>query len=146
MLAPVKNDVAFRLASRPTHFCQRTPALQRSTNYVASLREMRSSSRSNSVRSRGQMVVRAESRGGFTSGFVVGGLICGVLGFLYAPQISRALLDEQERMKLPFMADEPPQPRTKDDLVARVDELNAAVDELSASINTTVKDVTEQTA
>lgn len=76
---------------------------------------------------------------------MVGGLICGVLGFLYAPQISRALLDEHERMKLPFLTEEPPQPRTKDDLVTRVDELNAAVDELTASINT-AKDVTEQTA
>lgn len=90
------------------------------------------------------MVVSADGRGGFTAGFVVGGIVCGVLGFLYAPQISRALLDEQERLRLPFLNEEP-QPVTKDDLVSRVDELNAAVDELTANINS-AKDASQQTA
>ncbi|CAD7698828.1 unnamed protein product [Ostreobium quekettii] len=73
--------------------------------------------------------------GGFVTGFLVGGVVCGVLGFLYAPQISRTLLDEQQRLKLPkFLEDKPPVPVTKDELVLRVDELNAAVDQLAQNL------------
>ena len=65
----------------------------------------------------------------FSAGFVIGGVICGVLGFLYAPQvcrgdkicvdgsavvrsqISKALLDEQQRLRVPrFLRDRTPRP------------------------------------
>lgn len=44
--------------------------------------------------------------GGFLTGFVVGGAIFGALGFLFAPQISAALLSEDQRLKLPKFLDE----------------------------------------
>jgi len=40
------------------------------------------------------------------TGFVVGGVIFGALGFLFAPQISAALLSEDQRLKLPKFLDE----------------------------------------
>ncbi len=53
---------------------------------------------------------RAESRssgGGFLAGFLLGGTVFGVLGFLFAPQISAALLTDEQRLKLPrFLAEE----------------------------------------
>lgn len=52
---------------------------------------------------------RAERNGsgsGFVTGFVVGGAIFGALGFLFAPQISAALLSEDQRLKLPKFLDE----------------------------------------
>ncbi|CAD7695808.1 unnamed protein product [Ostreobium quekettii] len=85
---------------------------------------------------RAEVVARgSRGDGSFTAGFLVGGIVCGVLGFLYAPQISRTLLDEQQRLKLPkFLEDKPPVPVTKDELVLRVDELNAAVDQLAKDL------------
>lgn len=45
------------------------------------------------------------------TGFVVGGAIFGALGFLFAPQISAALLSEDQRLKLPkFLDDEEKSP------------------------------------
>lgn len=55
------------------------------------------------------MACRAERNGnggGFLTGFVVGGAIFGALGFLFAPQISAALLSEDQRLKLPKFLDE----------------------------------------
>jgi len=53
---------------------------------------------------------RAESRGGgggFLAGFLLGGTLFGALGFLFAPQISAALLTDEQRLKLPrFLAEE----------------------------------------
>ena len=40
------------------------------------------------------------------TGFVVGGAIFGALGFLFAPQISAALLSEDQRLKLPKFLEE----------------------------------------
>ena len=47
-----------------------------------------------------------DSSGGFVAGFVVGGAIFGALGFLFAPQISAALLNEEQRLRLPKFLDE----------------------------------------
>ena len=49
---------------------------------------------------------RNGSSGGFLTGFVVGGAIFGALGFLFAPQISAALLSEDQRLKLPKFLDD----------------------------------------
>ena len=40
------------------------------------------------------------------AGFIVGGAVFGALGFLFAPQISAALLSEDQRLKLPKFLDE----------------------------------------
>lgn len=40
------------------------------------------------------------------TGFVLGGVVFGALGFLFAPQISAALLSEDQRLKLPKFLDE----------------------------------------
>ncbi|KHN41805.1 hypothetical protein glysoja_003545 [Glycine soja] len=70
---------------------------------------------------------RPSSGSGFVGGFVLGGLIVGALGCLYAPQISRALAgaDSKDLMrKLPkFMYDE-----------EKALELNSAIDGVSAQL------------
>ena len=47
-----------------------------------------------------------DNGGGFMTGFVVGGAIFGALGFLFAPQISAALLNDEQRLRLPKFLDE----------------------------------------
>eukprot|EP00887_Chlorella_sp_A99_P002801 scaffold6.g2801.t1 len=74
------------------------------------------------------------SSGGFLSGFVVGGVIFGVLGFVFAPQISKALLGDDERLKLPrFMEEQDPEV-TKQNLADKIAQLNAAIDDVSAQL------------
>ncbi len=47
-----------------------------------------------------------DSGGGFLAGLVVGGAIFGALGYLFAPQISKALLSDDQRLKLPRFLEE----------------------------------------
>ena len=49
---------------------------------------------------------RERDGSGFVTGFVVGGAIFGALGFLFAPQISAALLNDEQRLRLPKFLDE----------------------------------------
>jgi len=49
---------------------------------------------------------RGEGRSGFSSGFILGGIVFGTLGFLFAPQISKAILGEDGKLKLPFAEQE----------------------------------------
>ena len=72
------------------------------------------------------------------SGFVVGGVVFGTLGFLFAPQISRALLGEEQRIRLPrFLEDEDMDPEvTKQNLAEKIAQLNAAIDDVSAQLKT----------
>ena len=53
-------------------------------------------------------VCRAErdNGGGCLTCFVVGGAIFGALGFLFAPEISAALLNDEQRLRLPKFLDE----------------------------------------
>jgi len=80
---------------------------------------------------------RAErGSGSFWSGVVVGGVVCGVLGFVFAPQISRALLGEDQRLRLPrFLEEEDMDPEvTKQNLADKIAQLNAAIDDVSAQL------------
>jgi len=80
---------------------------------------------------------RAErGSGNFVSGFVLGGVVCGVLGFVFAPQISRALLGEDQRIRLPrFMEEAELDPEvTKQNLAEKIAQLNAAIDDVSAQL------------
>lgn len=81
------------------------------------------------------LVVRAErSSGSFWSGFVVGGVVCGALGFIFAPQISKALLGEDDRLKLRW--DEATDGEvTKQNLADKIAQLNAAIDDVSSQLN-----------
>ncbi|MED6194884.1 hypothetical protein PIB30_032666 [Stylosanthes scabra] len=94
------------------------------------------------------LVVRASGDGGrqssgsiFVGGFVLGGLVVGALGCLYAPQISRALAtaDSTEIMKkLPkFMYDEEKAlEKTRKVLSQKIAQLNSAIDGVSAQLKT----------
>ncbi|KAI8475517.1 MAG: hypothetical protein J3K34DRAFT_464813 [Monoraphidium minutum] len=85
------------------------------------------------------VVARAErgSDSSFLSGFVMGGVVFGTLGFLFAPQISRALLGDDHRLRLPrFMEEEMPKDpeATKQDLIDKIAQLNASIDEVAATL------------
>ncbi|CAL8462341.1 g1874 [Coccomyxa elongata] len=105
---------------------------------IANVDRLHSSRRMRSQRQR-TVAVRAERNGnggGFLTGFVVGGAIFGALGFLFAPQISAALLSEDQRLKLPkFLDEEEKDPEaTKQDLADKIASLNAAIDDVSAQL------------
>ncbi|KAL2348710.1 hypothetical protein Fmac_002710 [Flemingia macrophylla] len=104
-----------------------------------------SSFRAKSTRNQ-PLVIRASGDGGrsssgsvFVGGFVLGGLIVGALGCLYAPQISKALAvaDSKDLMrKLPkFMYDEEKAlERTRKVLTEKIAQLNTAIDGVSAQL------------
>ncbi|KAI9073400.1 hypothetical protein K1719_044633 [Acacia pycnantha] len=75
----------------------------------------------------------------FVGGFILGGLIVGTLGCVYAPQISKALAgaDRKELMrKLPkFIYDEEKAlEKTRKVLAEKIAQLNDAIDDVSAQI------------
>ncbi|GLC77783.1 hypothetical protein PLESTB_000956500 [Pleodorina starrii] len=93
------------------------------------------------VRPRTAIVARAEGTGrnsdSFLAGIVVGGVVFGALGFLFAPQISKALIGDDHRLKLPrFLEDEQPKDpeQTKQDLIEKIAQLNASIDEVAAQL------------
>lgn len=74
----------------------------------------------------------------------MGGVVFGALGFLFAPQISRALLGDDQRLRLPrFMEEEVPKDpeATKQELIDKIAQLNASIDEVAAQLKS--KDATE---
>ena len=79
---------------------------------------------------------RAERGPGFWSGFVVGGVVCGVLGYVFAPNISRAILGDDQSLKLPrFLEPTEEDPEiTKQNLADKIAQLNAAIDDVSAQL------------
>ncbi|KAL8088399.1 hypothetical protein AgCh_038248 [Apium graveolens] len=84
---------------------------------------------------------RPSSGGTFISGFVLGGIIIGTLGAVYAPQISKALAgaDKKDIMrKLPkFIYDEEKAlERTRKILSEKIEQLNSAIDDISAQLRT----------
>ncbi|XP_004512285.1 uncharacterized protein [Cicer arietinum] len=103
-----------------------------------------------SVRAKGSrnssVIVRASRDGGrpssgsiFVGGFVLGSLIVGALGCVYAPKISEALAgaDGKDFMrKLPkFMYDEEKAlERTRKMLTEKIAQLNSAIDSVSAQL------------
>jgi len=86
------------------------------------------------------VIARADSRGSdssFLAGFVVGGVVFGALGFLFAPQISKSLLGDDHRLKLPrFLEDDTPKDpeATKQDLIDKIAQLNSSIDEVAAQL------------
>jgi len=72
--------------------------------------------------------------------------VCGVLGFVFAPQISQALLGDDQRLRLPrFLEEEEEDPEvTKQNLADKIAQLNAAIDDVSSQLKSQepVDDVT----
>ncbi|KAI3424031.1 uncharacterized protein J3R85_010685 [Psidium guajava] len=96
-----------------------------------------------------QLTVSAEYRDGgrlssastFVGGFVLGGIIVGALGCVYAPQISKALAgtDRKDLMrKLPkFIYDEEKAlEKTRKVLAEKIAQLNSAIDDVSSQLRT----------
>ncbi|XP_057974479.1 uncharacterized protein LOC131162230 [Malania oleifera] len=82
---------------------------------------------------------RPSSAGIFVGGFVLGGIIVGTLGAVYAPQISKALAgaDRKDLMrKLPkFIYDEEKAlEKTRKVLTEKIAQLNSAIDDVSAQL------------
>ncbi|XP_038717158.1 uncharacterized protein LOC120010431 [Tripterygium wilfordii] len=75
----------------------------------------------------------------FVGGFVLGGLVVGALGCVFAPQISKALAgtDRKDLMrKLPkFIYDEEKAlEKTRKVLAKKIEQLNSAIDEVSSQL------------
>ncbi|XP_031474585.1 uncharacterized protein LOC116246836 [Nymphaea colorata] len=82
---------------------------------------------------------RPSSAGVFVGGFILGGIIVGALGCIYAPQISKALAgaDRKDLMrKLPkFIYDEEKAlEKTRKILTEKIAQLNSAIDEVSSQL------------
>ncbi|PIA46654.1 hypothetical protein AQUCO_01500298v1 [Aquilegia coerulea] len=74
----------------------------------------------------------------FVGGFILGGIVVGTLGCVYAPQISKALAgtDRKEIMrKLPkFIYDEEKALETRKILADKIEQLNSAIDDVSSQL------------
>ncbi|XP_021284259.1 uncharacterized protein LOC110416574 [Herrania umbratica] len=84
---------------------------------------------------------RPSSASIFVGGFVLGGLVVGALGCVFAPQISKALAgaDRKDLMKkLPkFIYDEEKAlEKTRKVLTEKIAQLNSAIDDVSAQLRT----------
>ncbi|CAA7393246.1 unnamed protein product [Spirodela intermedia] len=93
---------------------------------------------------RRDLSVRAEygdgSRNGsgdFLAGFLLGGALFGTLAYVFAPQIRRSLLNEDEygfrRAKRPIYYDEGLE-KTRQTLNAKINQLNSAIDNVSSRL------------
>eukprot|EP01026_Neomeris_dumetosa_P056600 TRINITY_DN5180_c0_g1_i10.p3 TRINITY_DN5180_c0_g1~~TRINITY_DN5180_c0_g1_i10.p3 ORF type:complete len:137 (+),score=25.46 TRINITY_DN5180_c0_g1_i10:45-455(+) len=111
--------------------CSRLNSTKKQVNLGVGCRRLRQRARVVSIRAD-----RDGSGGSFMSGFVFGGVIFGTLGFLFAPQISRALLNEEQKLRLPrWLEEEEKDPEaTKQKLFDKIDQLNEAIDEISSNI------------
>ncbi|CAH9110004.1 unnamed protein product [Cuscuta europaea] len=82
-----------------------------------------------------------ESRGGggveFISGFLLGGAICGALGYVFAPQIRRSILNENEagfqKAKRPIYYDDGLE-RNRESLNERIQQLNSVIDKVTSRL------------
>jgi len=73
--------------------------------------------------------------GKFFAGFLIGGAVCGTLAFLFAPQLSKRLLAENDRLRLPrFLDDDDSLETTRRTLNDKIAQLNTAIDEVSAQL------------
>nr|GLL37125.1 uncharacterized protein LOC109181962 isoform X2 [Ipomoea trifida] len=82
---------------------------------------------------------RSSSAGIFVGGFVLGGLVVGALGCVFAPEISKALAgaDRKDLMrKLPkFLYDEEKVLEKQRKILAeKIEQLNSAIDDISAQL------------
>ncbi|KAJ0079004.1 hypothetical protein Patl1_23710 [Pistacia atlantica] len=83
---------------------------------------------------------RDGNRGGggdFVAGFLLGGAVFGTLAYVFAPQIRRSLLNEDEygfrKAKRPIYYDEGLE-KTRQTLNAKISQLNSAIDNVSSRL------------
>ncbi|KAL1355575.1 uncharacterized protein LOC107488483 isoform X1 [Arachis duranensis] len=76
--------------------------------------------------------------GDFLAGFILGGAIFGTLAYVFAPQIRRSLLNEDEygfrKAKRPIYYDEGLEQRTRMTLNEKISQLNSAIDNVSSRL------------
>ncbi|XP_028755380.1 uncharacterized protein LOC114714778 [Neltuma alba] len=99
--------------------------------------------KSNLERRNRSSAIRAEYRdsgsggGDFVAGFLLGGAIFGTLAYIFAPQIRRSLLNEDEygfrKAKRPIYYDEGLE-RTRQTLNEKIGQLNSAIDNVSSRL------------
>ncbi|KAF3432639.1 hypothetical protein FNV43_RR23741 [Rhamnella rubrinervis] len=88
--------------------------------------------------------VRSEHRdansgggGDFVAGFLLGGAVFGTLAYIFAPQIRRSLLNEDEygfrRARRPIYYDEGLE-KTRQTLNEKISQLNSAIDKVSSRL------------
>mmetsp|Transcript_23847 Transcript_23847/g.32787 ORF Transcript_23847/g.32787 Transcript_23847/m.32787 type:complete len:175 (-) Transcript_23847:313-837(-) len=72
----------------------------------------------------------------FMWGFLVGGAVFGTAAFLFAPQLSKRLLSENDRIRLPrfLNEDDDDLETTRRTLNDKIAQLNTAIDEVSAQL------------
>ncbi|OMP09269.1 hypothetical protein COLO4_05641 [Corchorus olitorius] len=112
--------------------------LSLSSNHVRKLR-LSTSRRPLTVQASYSDGGRPSSASVFVGGFVLGGLVVGALGCVFAPQISKALTgaDRKDLMKkLPkFIYDEEKAlEKTRKVLTEKIAQLNSAIDDVSAQL------------
>ncbi|XP_024971237.1 uncharacterized protein LOC112510155 [Cynara cardunculus var. scolymus] len=100
---------------------------------------LRTSKRMLSVQARYSDNGRSTNGSAFGFGFVLGGLIVGTLGCVYAPQISKALAEADKKellRKLPtFIYDEEKAlEKTRKKLTEKIAQLNDAIDDVSSQL------------
>ncbi|KAL7613561.1 hypothetical protein Lser_V15G04785 [Lactuca serriola] len=93
---------------------------------------------------------RSNSGNAFVGGFVLGGLLVGTLGCIYAPQISKVLAGTDKKdllKKLPnFIYDEEKAlEKTRKKLAQKIAELNSAIDDVSSQLKSDDDDDDEPT-
>ncbi|KAL3521769.1 hypothetical protein ACH5RR_019918 [Cinchona calisaya] len=80
---------------------------------------------------------RGGGGGDFVAGFLLGGAIFGTLSYVFAPQIRRSLLNEDEygfrRAKRPIYYDEGLE-KTRQTLNEKISQLNSAIDNVSSRL------------
>ncbi|KAL2921460.1 Threonylcarbamoyl-AMP synthase [Bienertia sinuspersici] len=83
----------------------------------------------------------ADSGGGggdFVAGFLLGGAVCGTLAYIFAPQIRRSLLNEDEygfrKARRPIYYDDEGLEKTRQTLNTKLSQLNAAIDNVSTRL------------
>ncbi|WZN66503.1 hypothetical protein HKI87_15g80700 [Chloropicon roscoffensis] len=106
------------------------PRAARDTQQGLSLRRVSTPRRAGLVAASGS---RRDGAGGFWSGVLVGGTVFGVLGFLFAPQVSRALLNSERMKKLLGDGSENLEV-TREMLNDKISELNSAIDGVSQQL------------
>ncbi|KAF9625353.1 hypothetical protein IFM89_022129 [Coptis chinensis] len=116
---------------RPRELCDTSRlAFQKKPNQLRAIRKL-------SVRADYNDESRGGGGGDFVSGFVLGGAIFGTLAYIFAPQIRRSILNEDEygfrRAKRPIYYDEGLE-KTRQTLNAKIGQLNSAIDNVSSRL------------